>query len=495
MSKIIITDMHDEKFLSILESFSVYDLNIEHQQKVMEAYKLAKERHKNQFRKSGEAYIIHPLAVAKMAADYQMDWVTICTCLLHDIVEDTKYPLALIEKQFGTDVMHNVDGVTKITRMDFSYDVTKEELLASNVRKLFRVMIYQDIRTIIVKLLDRVHNIRTLQYMRQEKQIEKASETLEVYAPIAEFIGANEIKKELQDLSFSYLEPEKCQEIELRVSRFIDENRNMYEQLQQKLADRLNQDNLENKINLRVKNLYNIYISLCKRNADLRDIHDLVALQIVLKDARSCFNGLYTIHSSGYEYLQDKFKDYINKCKTTGYKALHTTLVTPNDGVSGKSVMVQVQIRDQQMALQNTRGIMGSITNYDKDQFENVKKQYPFIGMFEAIDKQAKNDLDFYEAMKKEVLGNKIFVTSAVGGKCCELPVGATVLDFAFLECINRAPFATNGKVNGQIVPLDYVLKNNDLVTFDSTQRLTVNEESLNMCTTTIARRRILERL
>lgn len=480
-------DKQDIEFYAILKGFMSYDIDLDHIFKISEAYKLAKDAHQSCFRKSGEPYITHPLAVAKLAVEYKADYVTVCTSLLHDVVEDTSYSLEKIEEKFGKDIAINVDGVTKITNMD--YDLKKSELNIKTICKLFKIMIYKDVRTVAVKLFDRLHNMRTMNFMSEEKQIAKSKETLKVYVPLAEALGANQLKKELQDLSFLYLEREKYDEISKQIAETTKQHIDTISDMKEDLHAKLEDEDIENDIKLRIKNIYNVYVSLSK-GRDMDNIHDLFALQIGLNRIPDCYLAFGVIHQNYPTYLQEKFKDYIFKCKTTGYRALHTTIVDKDQQ------MIQAQIRTKDMAWKNTRGIIGNLKDYNLTEFANIKKQYPFFSICEEIDKVTNNnDFDFYDKLSYEILGDKIYVTSEKSGKCIQLPFGATVLDYAFDACSNRAKRAVQGVVNGKKVSLDYKLKNGDRVTFTSDEENTIDESWINECATTHGKRLIKENL
>lgn len=488
----------ESEFFFLLLDFGKYDNNKIHANKIIEAYQFAKQAHAGITRKSGEPYLMHPVEVAKIAVLYKCDWITVITALLHDIVEDTKISLQEIAKIFGHDVAVNVNAVTKMTKMDFKQDISKIELEIKTIRKLFQTMIYQDIRGVAIKLFDRLHNMRTMQHMPFEKQISKAKETLEVYVPLAEALGANQIKKELQDLSLLYLDQEMYKSISAEIEEITAKYKTDLEQAQEKIHTNLLAHGLNNEINLRIKNIFNVYISLSKVynlinkqdfKIGLDNIHDLYALQIGLSNTPQCFLSLGIINEIYPTYFQNKMKDYINVCKTTGYRALHTTFVTENQR------MIQAQIRTHEMAWKNTKGIIGNLKDYNFNEFKKIKEQYPFFSICEEIDKTTLNDHDFYDTILYEILGDKIFVDSAKTGNRIQLPVGATVLDYGFFACPGRIVKAKDGLVNGEIVDLNYPLKNGDVVTFTNEEMVTVNYDWLDKVKTTKSRRLINENL
>ncbi len=487
MDKFLITDQMDATFFEVYNNYCLYDYNENNRLKIIKAYKLAKKLHAGIKRKSGEPYIIHPIEVARIGTSYNVDCDTICSCLLHDVVEDTDCTLDYISKEFGADVAAIVDCVTKIANMDFDFEIGKEELFAKNVRKIFKGLLYKDIRSIAVKLFDRLHNMRTLQYMKPEKQLEKSKQTMEVFVPIAQAIGANSIKKELQDLCMLYLHPTIYEQLSSKLKDIQVIKADEIEYIKNDLSKRISEENIPHEIKLRIKNIYNVFISLQKGRA-INDIHDLFALQVNVNDIPSCYDTLRIIHSAGYAFVPDKLKDYIYMPKTTGYRALHTTLIDKQE------LMLQAQIRTYKMALTNTKGILNHLQKYSQEDLEVLKRNYPFFSKGVEIDTLKVDDQDFYNTLKYEVLGDKIYVRSA-SGKVSEMPVGSNIIDFAFLVCPNRAPYLTGGIINSKPVEITHQLKNQDLVTFTSDENINLDSTWAEKCKTTRARRLILDQV
>lgn len=488
----------DCMFENILDDFIVYDNDLKSILKIRKAYLLAKKMHRDTKRKSGEPYLIHPIEVAKLAVLYKMDCDTICACLLHDIVEDTECTLMYISKEFGEDVANIVDGVTKITAMDFKDEIGKEELFAKTVRKIFTGLLYKDIRIIAVKLFDRVHNMRTLESMPTQKQIQKANETLEVFAPLAKAIGANKIKKELEDISMKYKYPDIFLDLQNQLDYVRDKSMVIVDRTKEIISEELYKNSIEHKIKTREKNIYNVYISL-KKGRQLNNIHDLFALQIDVDDIPKCYTTLGIIHqyiyNNNYKYNPERFKDYITLPKTTGYRALHTTVMVE------LNQLIQAQIRTHEMAITNSRGILDHLKKYSEHDLALLKRNYPFFSKGIELDKAIENDIDFFAKLKYEVLGEKIYIRNPKG-RTEELPVGATLFDYAFLTAPALAAKIKNAEINGQQYTLDEILANSGIalktddhidIEYGTTPQIT--EECLDKCAMLRTRKLILDQL
>lgn len=482
MTNFVPEDAMDIKFLDILRNYYCYDQNFDNSQQIIKAYLIAKQLHANVFRKSGDPYIIHPLEVSKIAVEYKVDCATICACLLHDVIEDTNYTLKELEAEFGYDVASIVDGVTKISKMQYN----EEELVAKNTRKLFKAALLHDIRVIAVKLFDRLHNMRTLSYMSDEKQKSISIQTFQVFAPLAEAIGANAIKKELHDLCFYYLENDKYEDVKQQVSEESEKYKEELDLVINNLISKLNDENISNEIKLRIKNIYAVYNSF-RKGRTIEDIHDLFALQINVNDIRNCYSTLGVIHQN-YNHMDSKFKDYLKSPKTTGYRGLHTSIFSSN-----QNRLIQTQIRTNKMAVTNSKGIIANLKKYNKEELQKLKENYPFFSKAIEIDNTVKSDSEFYEKICVEVLGDKIYVISK-SGTVYELPVGANLIDYAFLCCPTRAPYMVKGIINGEIIPLSKInttLQNQQFVNFISQEEETIDPSWEQLAKTTRAKRLI----
>ena len=477
-------DLLDNYFEQMMQEFKEYNSDLNDEELIRKAYTLAKTSHSNVHRKSHELYMYHPLRVAWMAIDYHMDAIAICTALLHDVVEDTPYNYRDIKELFGKRIADNVDCVTKLKASELNSQ--NFDAYTATFSKLFRFLATIDVRGTIIKLFDRLDNMRTLKAVSPEKQLQKSREVLEIFAPIAYVIGANQLKKELQNLAFSYVKPKEYEELKQKMVYMYGQNKDQIDEAIYNINQKLQDEGLENAIKLRIKDLYNTYISL-QKGRTLDTIHDLYAIQISLNEKKDCFQALNTIHEN-YRYLDDKFKDYINNPKTTYYRALHSTFITKNE------LMIQAQIRTYLMALQNAKGLIYNLRINSREDILRIKKQYPFFETLMELDHDYPDDELFYEKIKYEVLGDKIYVRST-SGKVYSLPVGANIIDFAFLACQDRAPYLDKAYVNGQQVDKLQSLKNQDLVTFTSSATPRIESNWANQATTSIARRLIIERI
>ncbi len=475
----------DYEFNNLIANYQIYNQKAENVDLIIKAYDLAKKAHKGVRRKSGEPYMYHPLAVAKIAVFLKMDAITICTCILHDVVEDTEYTYDDIAEIFNKIVADNVNSVTKMTKENYNNPLIDAHI--KTMCKLFRHLNYVDVRGPGVKLFDRLHNMRTLDAMKPEKQLEKSQECMEFYAPLAQSFGVNAIKKELQDLAFKYINPLFHLEIKETLKFLKEKQEKEIEFIKDNIHQKLLKEGINNKIKLRVKNIYSVYISL-EKGRDYDNIHDLYALQIDVDKIRDCFLALNIIHDS-YPYFDKYFKDYIHNPKTTGYKALHTTFVSPTNR------MYQAQIRTKEMGYRNSYGILYGLDIKSEEDLENLKLNYPFFEKLKNLDEQyPEDDLTFYSGLKYDLLGDKIYVFSPTG-HVYSLPVGSTIVDYAYCICPNRAQYLVKGKINGEIVDISTQLKNQDLVDFTSNTVEPFNPKVLESARTIQAKKLILDRM
>ena len=365
------------------------------------AYNFASDKHKGQKRQSGEDYIIHPLIVAYILAEMHADSDTVCAGLLHDTLEDTNTSKEEIISLFGENVCTLVEGVTKFTKINFQ---TKEEENLANMRKIITSII-EDPRILIIKLADRLHNMRTLDFKTPEKQIEKAKETMNIYVPLASYIGAYHIKTELEDLSFKYLEPEKYHNILEQKYNFEKyESDNIFE-LEKVIHNFLLDNNIPNDMKVRTKNIYGIYRKM-KKGFTLDEMHDLVALKVVVRQVMDCYKSLGLIHSK-YHPLNYKFKDYISSPKTNMYQSLHTSIFGPFNR------LIQCQIRTSEMDKANSFGLTGY---WDKDNrnvkdnmLTDLKTHYQFFNTICDLNDEYPDNKDFIEHIQKELFSNIIY--------------------------------------------------------------------------------------
>ena len=431
------------------------EYNPEEVEIVKRAYEYADTLHKGQMRQSGEPYISHPLNVAYILAEMHADRDTICAGLLHDTLEDTKVTKEEIAENFNSDVANLVDGVTKMSKMNFS---SKEDQNLANTRKII-TGITTDVRTIIIKLADRLHNMRTLQFKSEFKQKENALETMEIFVPLAYYIGAYRIKSELEDLSLQYLKPDMYKRIEERKLRLEESSNGCLKEMLYKIETLLNNKNIPNEIKIRTKNIYGIYKRL-NEGHKLSDIHDLLALKIMVDEVENCYRTLYLIHNE-YHPINDKFKDYICNPKTNMYQSLHTTVFGPDDR------LVQTQIRTFDMDKIASFGL-STYWDIEKGNAREVMQKdlsgkYQFFNSLVEINKVFGDNKEFINQVKNELFSNKIYVYTTKG-EIMELPKGASVIDFAYKIHTDVGNTMVAAQVNNEYVDVMTELKNKDRV-------------------------------
>ena len=421
---------------------------------VTKAYNLAEEAHKDQRRVSGEPYILHPLAVAQILADMKIDTTTITASLLHDVVEDTSYTLEDIKKMFGKEVAFLVDGVTKLSRLNYR---TKEDQQLNSMRKMFLAMA-KDVRVVVIKLADRLHNMRTLRYMRSDKQKRIAQETLEIFAPLAHRLGIFNIKWELEDLSFRYLEPDKYYDLvdQMKQKRHVREE--IVNEAIDVLKKALDEAHIHCEINGRPKHFYSIYKKMKKDNRDLSQVYDLFAIRVIVDDVKDCYGVLGIVHSL-WKPLPYRFKDYIAMPKPNNYQSLHTTVI----GTRGQPV--EIQIRTWEMHRIAEYGVAAHWRYKEGNQTANKDAFDEKMGWLRNLLEwqDTSNPKEFVNALKLDAFSDEVFVFSP-RGDVIDLPQGSTPIDFAYRIHTDVGHRCVGAKINGKIVPLDYKLKNGDIV-------------------------------
>ena len=421
---------------------------------VTKAYQLAEEAHKDQRRVSGEPYILHPLAVAQILADMKIDTTTITASLLHDVVEDTSYTLDDLKKMFGKEVAFLVDGVTKLSRLNYR---TKEDQQLNSMRKMFLAMA-KDVRVVVIKLADRLHNMRTLRYMRSDKQKRIAQETLEIFAPLAHRLGIFNIKWELEDLSFRYLEPDKYYDLvdQMKQKRHVREE--IVNEAIDVLKKALDEAHIHCEINGRPKHFYSIYKKMKKDNRDLSQVYDLFAIRVIVDDVKDCYGVLGIVHSL-WKPLPYRFKDYITMPKPNNYQSLHTTVI----GTRGQPV--EIQIRTWEMHRIAEYGVAAHWRYKEGNQTANKDAFDEKMGWLRNLLEwqDTSNPKEFVNALKLDAFSDEVFVFSP-RGDVIDLPQGAIPIDFAYRIHTDVGHRCVGAKINGKIVPLDYKLKNGDIV-------------------------------
>lgn len=421
---------------------------------VTKAYHAAEEAHKEQHRVSGEPYILHPLAVAQILADMKIDTTTITAALLHDVVEDTACTLEDLRREFGREVAFLVDGVTKLSRLNYR---TKEDQQLNSMRKMFLAMA-KDVRVVVIKLADRLHNMRTLRYMRSDKQKRIAQETLEIFAPLAHRLGIFNIKWELEDLSFRYLEPDKYYDLvdQMKQKRHVREE--IVNEAIDVLRKALDDAHIHCEINGRPKHFYSIYKKMKKDNRDLSQVYDLFAIRVIVDDVKDCYGVLGIVHSL-WKPLPYRFKDYIAMPKPNNYQSLHTTVI----GIRGQPV--EIQIRTWEMHHIAEYGVAAHWRYKEGNQTANKDAFDEKMGWLRNLLEwqDTSNPQEFVNALKLDAFSDEVFVFSP-RGDVIDLPQGAIPIDFAYRIHTDVGHRCVGAKINGKIVPLDYRLKNGDIV-------------------------------
>lgn len=454
---------------------------------VEKAYNIAYDAHKEQVRKSGEPYIIHPLCVAIILADLELDKESIVAGILHDVVEDTVMTLEQVEEIFGSEVALLVDGVTKLTQLSWSMD--KVEIQAENLRKMFLAMA-KDIRVILIKLADRLHNMRTLQYMKPEKQREKARETMDIYAPIAHRLGISKIKIELDDFSLKYLEPDVYYELAEKISLRRDAREAFVREIVDEVSDQMKEAGIHAKIDGRVKHFFSIYKKMVNQDKTLDQIYDLFAVRILVDTVKDCYAALGVIHEL-YKPIPGRFKDYIAMPKANMYQSLHTTLI----GSSGQPF--EIQIRTYEMHRTAEFGIAahwkykesGSGTVAAGDEEAKLSWLRQILEWQTGTDDNKeflsliKNDLDLFS--------DSVYCFTP-SGDVKTLPSGSTTIDFAYAIHSAVGNKMVGARVNGRLVHIDYVIQNGDRIEIITSQNSKgPSRDWLNLVKSTQARNKI----
>ena len=431
---------------------------------IEKAYQVAKEAHKDQVRKSGEPYIIHPLCVAIILADLEMDKETIAAGLLHDVVEDTVMSREEIAEEFSEEVALLVDGVTKLGQL--SYDADKVEIQAENLRKMFLAMA-KDIRVIIIKLADRLHNMRTLKYMRPEKQIEKARETMEIYAPLAQRLGISRVKIELDDLSLKYLEPDAYYDLVEKIAQRKEQRETYVSQLVDEVREHIEAAGIEADIYGRAKHFFSIYKKMVNQHKTLDQIYDLFAIRIIVKDVKDCYAALGVIHEM-YTPIPGRFKDYIAMPKPNMYQSLHTTLIGPT------GMPFEIQIRTYEMHRTSEYGIAAHWKYKESGEGSTVSGEEAKLSWLRQIlewQRDMSDNKEFVSLLKDDLnlFGDTVFCFTPTGD-VKNLPNGSTPIDFAYSIHSAVGNKMVGAKVNGRLVPIDYVIQNGDRIDIITSQ-------------------------
>ncbi|MDR0491425.1 MAG: bifunctional (p)ppGpp synthetase/guanosine-3',5'-bis(diphosphate) 3'-pyrophosphohydrolase [Oscillospiraceae bacterium] len=420
--------------------------------RIRAAFEYSRKAHGTQKRKDGSEFITHPLAAAEIVLEIGLDDDSICAALLHDCIEDTGATHKEIRKLFGKDVADIVEGVTKLTRVKYT---SKEKEQMENLRKMLIAMA-KDIRVILIKIADRLHNMRTMEYQSLEKQREKALETMEIYAPIAHRLGMQKIKWELEDLSIQYLDPIGCAEISEWLKQRRVEHENFVNRIQGMITERLSELGIECSVFGRVKHMYSIYRKMYNQNKELSEVFDLYAFRVIVNDIGECYNVLGYIHDM-FHPIPGYFKDYIGTPKPNMYQSLHTSVI------GGDGVPFEVQIRTWEMHQMAEFGIAAH-WKYKEGEVGKVADEEKFAWVRRLLESQQDSDAqDFFQALKIDMFADEVYVFTP-NGDVVNLPAGSTPIDFAY--CIHSAigNRMTGAIVNGRMVPYTHILQSGDIV-------------------------------
>ena len=423
-------------------------------EKIRRAYRFAAQAHQDQLRRSGEPYIMHPVAVACIIDQMGLDAESVMAGLLHDTVEDTPVTREDIAREFGAPVAMLVDGVTKLTKMEHTSYSTKEEQQMEDLRKMFIAMA-KDIRVIMIKLADRLHNMRTIQYQKVQKQRDISVETMEIYAPLAHRLGMQGVKWELEDRSLKILDPVGYKEI----SDFLEDKSHGFaaflEETKKRIQEKLEQAGIACQVKARLKSVYSIYRKLYGQNLSFAELYDICATRVIVKELTDCYNVLGLIHDL-YKPVPGRFKDYISTPKPNGYQSLHTVVI------GSEGIPFEVQIRTEEMDHRAEYGIAAH-WKY-KDGLKGSQKEEAFAWVRQLIETQQDTDAsDFIKNIKTDLFADEVYVFTP-RGDVINLPQGATPIDFAYAIHSAVGNRMTGAKVNGRIVPIDYQLKSGEIV-------------------------------
>ncbi len=469
-----------ERYHALEKKVAAYTPNLD-TQRLYDAFTFADAEHHGQLRKSGEPYIIHPLAVADIVADLGLDTDSVIAALLHDCIEDTPATHEDIAKKFGPTVAELVEGVTKLTRMQY---VSKEEEQMENLRKMLMAMSH-DIRVILIKICDRLHNMRTMEYQSPRKQREKSLETMEIYAPIAHRLGMQKLKWELEDLSLRYLDPVGYKEIEKQLAERSSAHEEFLASVQHRIQQRMDEEGIHCTVYGRVKHIYSIYRKMYTQNKTLDEIFDLYAFRVIVDDIPACYNVLGCIHDM-FTPVLGRFKDYISTPKPNLYQSLHTTVI------GREGIPFEVQIRTWAMHQTAEYGVaahwkykqgMANAKLGTESQFEWVRK---------LLESQQDTDAEeFVRTLKVDLFADEVFVFTP-NGDVKSLPAGATPIDFAYNIHSAVGNHMIGARVNGRMVPFDYQLENGEIVeVITSKSAKGPSRDWLNICKSNEARNKI----
>jgi GTP diphosphokinase / guanosine-3',5'-bis(diphosphate) 3'-diphosphatase len=463
---------------SLIDQIKTYQPNLD-ERWLEGVYTFAKAAHDGQTRATGDSYISHPLAVASILAEFELDPPTIAASLLHDVVEDTSVPLEEVEKRFGPEIAGLVDGLTKLTKIPYQ---SKEDVQVENLRKMFLAMA-KDIRVIIIKLADRLHNMRTLHSLPAPKQRAIAQETLEIYAPLAHRLGIYKMKWDLEDYSLRYLDPTAYRDIADKVQKRRAERERIVDTVTGELTRRCEAMGLHADVSGRPKHFYSIFQKL-QRGKDFADIYDLIAIRIIVESVKDCYGAVGIVHSI-WTPLPGRFKDYVAMPKTNGYQSIHTTVIGPGGDP------IEIQIRTWEMHRTSEYGIAAHWRYKEGGRKDEFDQKLAWLRSLLEWQEDMRDSHEFMENLKLDLFDNQVFVFTPKGD-VFGLPASSTPLDFAYHVHTSVGHHCVGAKINGKIAPLDQALDNGDIC------EVLVNKSSpgpsldwLNICKTSSAKHKI----
>ncbi len=469
----------DKRLQSIFDKIENYhpDPDLE---TLREAFEYSCEMHEGQSRKSGEPYVSHPVEVISIIADLHLDVASLVAGLLHDTVEDCETTVDELREMFGEDVAFLVDGVTKLSKFQFN---TREEQQAESIRKMIIAM-SRDLRVILVKLADRLHNMRTLKHMPRHKQERIARETMDIYAPLAHRLGINWIKNEMEDLCFRYLYPEAYYEVAEKVSATKEERDRFIEEVSDKLIEMLGEHGIEPEIEGRPKHLWSIYRKMREQQIEFEQVYDLLAFRIIVDDKSECYEALGHVHRM-WKPIAGRFKDYVAIPKPNGYQSLHTTVIGPDQE------QVEIQIRTHEMHKVAEEGVAAHwLYKEGKAVPDKDDQQFAWLHRLMEEHQDHEDPREFLESVKIDLFHDEVYVFTP-DGDVMEFPQGATCVDFAYAIHTEVGHQCSGAKVNDKIVPLKYDLQNGDIVEIMTTESQQPNKDWLQFVQTGKARTKI----
>ncbi|HWH06310.1 MAG TPA: RelA/SpoT family protein, partial [Gaiellaceae bacterium] len=448
-------EKHQDLVDELLADVTAYNPGVD-RELIVRAFRYAADAHEGQLRRSGQDFIHHPFGVAKICAELRLDGQTIAAALLHDVVEDTEATMDDVRAEFGDEVARLVEGVTKLTGITFQ---SREQAEAENYRKMI-VAMAEDVRVILIKLADRMHNMRTIEYQGKQKQVQKAKETLEVYAPLAHRLGIHALKWELEDLSFAILHPRKYAEIKAMVADRRADRESQVEKAAKVLQAELDKVDIPADIAGRAKHFYSIYDKMAKKGREFNEIYDLTAMRVIVERSgeegtRDCYGALGLIHSL-WKPMPGRFKDYVAMPKFNRYRALHTTVIGP------EGTPLEIQVRTREMHEEAEYGIAAHWL-YKRGKGKTDEEWGAWVKSLLDWQQDEADPREFMKTFRTDLFDDEVYVFTPKG-EVKTLPQGATPIDFAYAVHTDVGHKTVGAKINGRIVPLHYRLKNGDFV-------------------------------